>query len=93
MSLELTSRSLLVLVAALAVLMPVLGVRLWHQSVRLGRNSAVRNVGRWAGIVLGQVLAVGVTFLVVNAVFTFYTSWNDVFGPDTVTSSTIRSQG
>lgn len=93
MSLELTSTSLLVLVGALAVLMPVLGVGLWHRSVRLGKNSAGRNVGRWVGIVLGQVLAVGVTFLVVNNIFSFYTSWDDVFGADSAASSTIKSQG
>ncbi len=93
MSLELTSGFLLVLVAGLAVLLPVLGVGLWHRSVRLGRNSAGRNVGRWTGIVLGQVLAVGLTFLVVNNIFSFYTSWDDIFGADSAATSSIKSQG
>jgi hypothetical protein len=91
--LELTSTSLLLAVAALAVLMPVLGVGLWRRSVRLGRNSVGRDVGRWLGIVLGQALAVGVTFLVVNNTFSFYTSWDDIFGADNAATSTITSQG
>jgi hypothetical protein len=92
-SLELTSTTLLVLVGTLALLMPVLGVGLWHRSVRLGKDSLGRNVGRWLGIVLGQLLAVGVTFLVVNNIFSFYTSWDDVFGAGIASTSSIKSQG
>lgn len=93
MSLALTSTALVVLTAFLALLLPVVGVGLWHRSVRLGRASAGRNIARWLSIVLGQLLAVGVTFLVVNNTFSFYTSWSDVFGADTARSTVIRSQG
>lgn len=93
MSLGLTSGTLLVLVAALAVLVPVLAVAFWHRSVRLRKDSAARNVWRWLGIVVGQLLAVGLTFLVVNNIFSFYTSWDDVFGADSASTSSIKSQG
>ncbi len=38
-------------------------------------------------------LAVGLTFLVVNNIFSFYTSWDDVFGADSASTSSIKSQG
>jgi hypothetical protein len=93
MSLELTSPLLLYLTAALAVVMPLLGLGLWWRSVRLRRTSAGRNALRWLAVVAGQLLAVGVAFLVVNNLFSFYTSWDDVFGAGSAASSSITSQG
>ena len=61
--------------------------------MRLDWRRPVVFTHRWLGIVLGQVMAVGVTFLVVNNIFSFYTSWDDVFGADSAATSSITSQG
>lgn len=92
MSLPLTSALLLVVVALPALTVPVLGAVWWRRSVRSRRSSRARTAGRWLLVVVGQLLAVAVTFLVVNDMFSFYTSWSDLLGPGTG-STAIRSQG
>ena len=89
---ELTSTTLLVVVAVLAAAVPILAVILWRRSVRLRRASAGRTMARWLLLVAGQLLAVALTFLVVNNQYAFYTSWSDLFGAST-SSARVSSQG
>ncbi len=91
--LALTSPVLLVLVTVAMLVIPVIGVIWWSRSVRAGRSSVGRDLGRWLFVVLGQLLAIAFTFLIVNNQFAFYTSWTDLFGPNVAETAKIRSQG
>ncbi len=91
--LALTSNSLLILVTVAAVASPVIGVIWWHRSVRARRSSIGRDLGRWLFVLLGQGLAILLTFLIVNNEFVFYTSWTDLLGPNVAETTSIRSQG
>lgn len=91
--LGLASTSLLVLVAVATVASPVIGVVWWQRSVHARRSWIAWDLGRWGFVLLGQLLAVLLTFLIVNDTFAFYTSWTDLFGPGSAETSSIRSQG
>ena len=91
--LALTSNALLILVAVAAIAWPVIGTVWWHRSVRARRSSVGRTLAGWLFAVVGQLLAIALTFLVVNNEFAFYTSWTDLFGPNVAETTSIRPQG
>lgn len=73
---SITSTTLLILVTAGAIVLPIALVVMRRRS----RPSWARTVSSWLCIVLAQVLAVGAVGLKVNRDFGFYTSWSDAMG-------------
>jgi enterochelin esterase-like enzyme len=73
----LTSTTLLVLAAFLAVSLPVAAVTLWN---RLPGTQLVRVGGRLSLVVLAQVFAVLLVLVTVNDQYLFYVSWQDLLG-------------
>lgn len=82
---NLTGWPLVALVGAATVAAPVVAVLVWRRSRDRVGGGVLRTVGRWSAVLGCQVLAVSLTFLVVNNDFGFYSSWGDLFG----TSSTV----
>lgn len=83
----LLSGSTVVLVAVLAVAVPVTTLLVWN---RLGSNVAVRIGARVLLIVLSQGLAVLLAGLMLNRSYDFYTSWSELFGKASLTTATSR---
>lgn len=82
---KLTGWALVALVGVLTVTAPIVAVLLWRRSRDHDRGRVLSTIGRWGAVLGCQVLAVSLTFLVVNNDFGFYSSWGDLFG----TSSTV----
>lgn len=95
---SLTGWPLLMLVGVLTVIAPVLVVITWRRTARPpGAGRALGTLGRLLAVVCCQVLAVSLTFIVVNRSFVFYSSWGDLFGtsasPTTITTANLVRPG
>ncbi len=73
---ELTSPTLVVACAVLALGLPVLIVLTWRRRPQGGPGVAVRLIG----ILLSQALAIGAVLLIGNNTYNFYNTWGDLFG-------------
>jgi S-formylglutathione hydrolase FrmB len=75
--LSLTGAPLLVLATALALAAPFAVAWWWR---RLDGSAIVVLGGRFAVVATAQVVAIAAVFLWVNHTYTFYSSWDDLFG-------------
>lgn len=80
---DLTGWPLVAVVGVLTVAAPVVAVLVWRRPGERDRARVRTSVGRWAAVLGCQVLAVSMTFLVVNLDFGFYSSWGDLFDTST----------
>jgi enterochelin esterase-like enzyme len=80
----LTSPATLVVSALLAIAAPVACLLMWN---RLGRRPWLRVSARATLLLLCQASAVLLVGLLVNNEYAFYTSWSELFGKPTLTSS------
>lgn len=86
---SLTGRPLLILLAALAVLIPLLVVLTWPRA----RRGLLRSVLRFLAIVIAQVLAVAAVGVWANDTFGFYDSWSDLLGGAQVGAVSAAANG
>ena len=86
---SLTSPQLLWIVAALAVILPVLMIILWG----LGPRGISGRLIRLAGIVLCQLLAVGAIGLYANNQYGFYNNWGELAGESDASAGAVDLTG
>jgi S-formylglutathione hydrolase FrmB len=75
--LSLTGAPLLVLATSLALAAPFVVAWLWG---RLGGSAIPVLGGRFAVVATAQLVAIAAVFLWINNTYTFYSSWDDLFG-------------
>lgn len=80
----LTSAATVAAVAVLTVGAPIACLLVWN---RLGRRPWVRVAGRAILLIAGQASAVLLVALLVNNSYGFYTSWSELFGTTSLTTS------